>query len=331
MVLERVTGQSYRTYIEEAIFNPLNMDKSTLSTPPDSSGVIPIGDQYWGIDEGIQSPTGGIYSSSADLSKYLRYIMTKYNGLTHALNWLHPVSPARGVNSFYGMPWEIYHTDRILSKSRRAVRFATKGGGLPGYTSIIILAPDYDLGFTILVAGNGDLLRKLQNIVTSLVRSAEKLAVRQLQERYVGTYTSTDSKLNSSVTIIADDRGLIVTELISNSSDVLGSEPVKRWIPQPGFAQLIPTLLYRNAEDQKGEEWRVQPVADRIDGEWEIWDDFCITDIEGPLYAAVPVNSFVFWDEGKHGTFDTLELSAFRINLTRVHEKRLADEEILEL
>lgn len=331
IVLGRVAGQSYQSYIEEAMFRPLNMSKSSLSTPPDSAGVIPSGSHYWGIDEGIQSPTGGIYSSSSDLSKYLRYILTKYNGLTHALNWLNPVSPARGVNSFYGMPWEIYHTDRILSKSRRTVRFATKGGGLPGYTSIIILAPDYDLGFTILVAGNGDLLRKLQNIVTGLIRSTEELAVRQLQERYTGTYASTDNNLNSSVTLIADDRGLVVTEFISNSSDVLGSEPVKRWFPQHGFAQLIPTLLYRNEKHQKGEEWRLQPVEDRTDGEHEIWDDFCITDVEGPLYAAVPINNLVFWDRRNDGSFDTVELSAFRVNLTRVHEKSTTNDEMLEL
>ncbi|KAF2621109.1 beta-lactamase/transpeptidase-like protein [Macroventuria anomochaeta] len=331
IVLERVAGQDYRSYIEEAIFKSLDMSKSTLSVPPDEAGVIPSGDHYWDVDEGIQSPTGGIYSSSKDLSKYLRYVLTHYNGLTHALNWFNPASPSRGLSSFYGIPWEIFHTDRVLQDSRRTVRFVTKGGGLPGYTSIIILAPEYDLGFTILVAGNSELLLKLQNIVTKFIRPAEQLAVQQLQERYAGTYVSSNSSLNSSVTLVADHRGLVVTEFISNSSDILNLGSVKHWIPRHGFAQLVPTLLYRNAQDQKGEEWRLQAVENRDHDERAIWDDFCMTDIEGPLYAAVPINNFVFWDQGQGEGFETLELSAFRTNLTRVPGKGLVEKENIEL
>lgn len=124
---------------------------------------------------------------------------------------------------------------------------------------------------------------------------------------------------------------MILTRFISNSSDILNSTPLESWIPRDGFAQIIPTLLYRNAQDQKGEEWRIQPVEERLDGEHEIWDDFCITDVDGPLYAAVPMNNVVFWDQGEKGTFETLELSAFRVNLTRVHDEILIEEEIMEL
>ncbi|UPX18164.1 uncharacterized protein EKO05_0008473 [Ascochyta rabiei] len=332
MVLERVTGQSYRSFIEEAVFKPLNMSKSTLSLPPDSAGVIPLGPQYWDVDEGIQSPTGGIYSSSTDLSRYLRYVLTHFNGITHALNWFNPASPTRGLNSFYAVPWEIFHTDRALQNSRRTVRFITKGGGLPGYTSNIIIAPEYDLGITILVAGNPELLPKLRESVTEFVRPAEQLAIRQLNERYAGTYVSSDSSLNSSVTIVADQRGLVVTEFISNSTDFLHVGIVNEWIPRYGIAQLVPTLLYRNAKKQQGEEWRVQPVEQRDHQATHVWDDFCMTDIEGPLYAGVAINNFVFWDKSEDGgEYETLELSAFRANLTKVPRKRFLEEESMEL
>jgi CubicO group peptidase (beta-lactamase class C family) len=130
LAIENVTNQTYESYINDAIFKPLNMTKSSLSQPPDSAGVIPLEPQYWDVDVGIQSPTGGIYSSSTDLSKYLRYILTHYNGITRAANWAHPVSPSRGLYSFYGMPWEIFQTDRILQKSKRTVKFITKAGGV---------------------------------------------------------------------------------------------------------------------------------------------------------------------------------------------------------
>lgn len=331
VVIERVAGQSYESYIEQAIFKPLNMSKTTLSLPPDEAGVIPSRPNYWDVDEGIQKPTGGIYSSSRDMSKYLRYVLTHYNGITHALNWVNPVSPARGLHSFYGLPWEIFQTDRVLENSRRTVRFITKAGGLPGYTSVIIVAPEYDLGFTIFVAGNGELLSQLRNIVTKFIRPAEQLAIRQLNSRYAGTYASSDSGLNSSVTLVADQRGLVITEFISNSSDILRFGIAKQWFPKGSFAQLLPTLLYRNAKAQKGEEWRFQPVEERGSDEGEIWDDFCITDMDGPFYAGVPLDNFVFWDESKEGSFKTLELSAFRVNLTRVHEKGQQTDENMEL
>ena len=307
------------------------MSKSSLTRPPDEAGVIPSGFQYWDVDEGIQEPTGGIYSSSKDLSKYLRYILTRFNGLTHALNWFNPASPSRGLNSFYGTPWEMYQTDRVLQDSRRTVRFITKGGGLPGYTSIIILIPDYDLGITILVAGNSELLRKLQNIVTEFIRSAEQLAIQQLRDRYAGTYVSSDSSLNSTVTLVANHSGLVVTEFISNSSNILHYGTLNKWLPKHGFAQLVPTLLYRNVQDQKGEEWRAEPIEYRNHEAGEIWDDFCINDFEGPLYAAVPLNNFVFWNQDTDGTFNTLELSAFRANLTKATPKYITEEEIVEL
>lgn len=336
LVIERVTGKSYEAYINDAIFKPLNMSKSTLSLPPDSAGVIPLEPQYWDVDEGVQAPTGGIYSSSGDLSKFLRYILQHFNSISHALNWIHPVSPAQGLHTFYGVPWEIFQTDRILKDSKRTVRFITKGGGLPGYTSIIIIVPEYDLGITILLAGKPDFFSKIQEIVTvAMVRAAERLAIRQLNERYAGTYATTSSSLNSTMTLKGDHRGLVVTKWISNGTDVLNAGLIKPFTPNHWSAQLVPTLLYHNEKDQTGEEWRVLVAEERTEGVGEIWDDFCLSVIEGPLYAGVGVNEVVFWDQEKEGIFKTLELRGFRASLTRTKTKDddLTDDEqeVLEL
>ncbi|KAI4911273.1 uncharacterized protein J4E92_010329 [Alternaria infectoria] len=323
LVLSRVTNQTYETYIDEAIFKPLNMSTSTLSKPADSAGVIPAGPQFWGVDEGIQNPTGGIYSSSSDLSKYLRYILTHYNAITHAINWLHPVSSSRGLNSFYGMPWEIYQTDRILEQSKRTVRFVTKSGGLPGYTSIIITAPEYDLGITILVAGPNAILSKIMDIVTvKIVQTAERLAIQQMRNRYAGTYSTSDPEVNSTATLKADYRGLVVTTFVSNGTVVFEAPITKDVTTSPRYAQLSPTLLYRNEEEQQGEEWRALIFEERAEGLGSIWDDFCVEDWEMSSYAGIPLNTAVFWDEQKDGHFETLELPAFRMNLTRVDQKR---------
>lgn len=316
LVLERVTNKTYEEYISEAIFKPLDMSKSTIETPPDSAGVIPLEPQFWDVNEGVQNPTGGIYASSKDLSKYLRYVLTHYNSIATGVNWINPVSPSEGLHSFYGMPWEILHTDRVLKDSRRTVRFITKGGGLPGYFSTIMTVPDFGLGITVLVAGNSDFLQKAIDAVSqTIVRAAEEVAIRQLRERYVGTYASTNHTLNSSMTIVADERGLVIEQFISNGTDVLKN--VFRSSTKPFYAQLTPTLLFKDEKKQRGEIWRMVQSDARTEGEGSIWDDFCVADIDTVLYAGIGLNELIFWDATKDGTFEKLELSAFWINMTR--------------
>ncbi|KAH7110552.1 beta-lactamase/transpeptidase-like protein [Dendryphion nanum] len=311
VAVANVAKQSYESYIEDAIFKPLGMTRSYLSLPPDNVGVIPLGPHYWDIDQGIQKPTGGIYSSSNDLSKFLRYVLTHYNGITSALNWIHSLSPSEGLNSFYGTPWEVFHTDKILSKCQRTVRFITKGGGVPLYTSIIITAPEYDLGFTILVAGNAKLLDKIQEIVTvDAIRGAESVAIQQLQERYTGTYKSTQPELNDSITLLADHRGLVVKEFISNGTDFLKSPLALKLAglrdgSQPWYLQVVPTLLYRNEEKEQGERWRFTAARERSNEDRGVWDEFC------PANVDLPINEVVFWrGNGDEGV--TIELPGFK-------------------
>lgn len=189
LALENVTGLPYSRYMEKAIFGPLNMTSTSLERPDDSVAVLPKGNNYWDVEEGVQRPTGGIYSSSTDLSRYLRYILTHYNALTPSLNWLQPASYSDSMNSLFGMPWEIYRTTNILPDTGRPVTFVTKSGGLPSYSSIIMLVPDYDLGVTILVGGNGRLLPRFVKLVTiPLIQALEHMAMDQLQENYGGKY-----------------------------------------------------------------------------------------------------------------------------------------------
>ncbi|KAF1961414.1 beta-lactamase/transpeptidase-like protein [Byssothecium circinans] len=319
LVLQSVTNQTYESYIEEAIFEPLHMSKSTFSLPPDSAGVIPLVPHYWDVDEGVQNPTGGIYSSSTDLSKYLRYILTHYNSITTSLNWLNVVSPAMNLNSFYGMPWEIFQTDRILSSSDRTVRFITKGGGLPGYSSIIILVPEYDLGITLLLAGPPKFFAKmLETVTVEMIRAAEELAILQLEQLYAGSFISPDPELNSSVTLLADHRGLIIDRFVSNGTDVLKTlvDVTKN---RNLVIKMVPTLLYKDEKTKRGEKWRFMMMTDlEKEGERPVWADACITNIDIGLYAGRPWNEIVLWQSDNGGAFNDLELPAYRVNLTRI-------------
>jgi len=188
LVLENVTGISYDKLIHQTILDPIGMTNTSTTTPSHTVMAIPALDNWWSNDLGVQLPTGGIYSSSSDLSRYLRYILSHYNSLA-GINWFGGVSWSGSESSFYGIPWEIFRTSKILSPISKPTTFITKGGSLPGYYSHIIMLPDYDLGVTILVAGQQALLAELREEVTvPIVRAVDAAIAKDIDKRYSGSY-----------------------------------------------------------------------------------------------------------------------------------------------
>lgn len=337
LAIENATGMGYSEYIDQAIFQPLNMTLSSLDTPPDTHAVLPTGDNYWDSEEGVQRPTGGIYASASDMSNYVRYVLTHFNTLATGVNWLLPASPASGVHSFYGMPWEIFRTERLLEDSTRPVTFVTKSGSLPGYYSRISVLPEYGLGVTILVSANPKLVEQLQEIVTvSLVRAAENEVWKSLEQTHGGSYVAIDEQLNSSISFSASPSGgLTVTNFISNGTDELGFVFPTFFLPLldigdlPWRVQLMPTLLYKNETSQQGEIWRmlVVPEEPKDKSSRPVWDDFCIANVEYVSYGGLPFNEVVFWLED-----GIVELPAWRVKLKkREAGKALVDQTHLDL
>jgi len=233
---------------------------------------------------------------------------------------MQPASWAEGMQSFIGVPWEIFRTDKILVDSRRPVTFATKGGGLPGYLSLIFVLPEYDIGITILVAGGrGDLLFKLREVVTvEVVRAAEEVALKQLK-RYSGDYVATEPALNSSITLSVDRHGLSVTRFVSNGTDILTfSIPKFFGVEEPYRAQLTPTLLFKDEEKREGELWRLQVVPGKSDD--GVWDTHCVTDLDPITYGGLPLTEIVFW-MGKNESVESVDLSGFRVTMERQVER----------
>jgi hypothetical protein len=54
----------------------------------------------------------------------------------------------------------------------------------------------------------------------------------------------------------------------------------------------------------------------------EVWDDFCITDIDLATYGEVPINEIVFWADD-NGKIVELEWPAFQVKLKRTKEDPL--------
>jgi hypothetical protein len=195
-----------------------------------------------------------------------------------------------------------------------------------------MLLPEYDMGITLLLAGPPTFFDQLREIVSvAVVRAAEDVATRQLHARYAGTYASPDPHLNSTVTLKADERGLVFTKWVSNSTDIYNSSVFEAQAPPHVYVQLSPTLLYYDEKKQLGERWRIMLVEERNEAEGGVWDDFCIENYDMATYAGKPFNEVAFWDKQKDGRFDVLELVGFRANLTRVEERDDDERENLEL
>lgn len=235
------------------------------------------------------------------------------------------------MNSFYGMPWEIFRSNQILENAARPTTFVTKSGGHPGYTSIMMLVPDYDLGITILVAGKGKLLDEVREVVTQeLIPAVELLAQRQLCEKYAGTYaapmkTRLESHLELSHSVMS---GLYISKFISNGTDVM-----KVLLPQlagdKNFdlanwrLQLMPTLLFAEPEKQKGELWRALLVPQKRSQ--AIWGNFCVNQIDTVRYAGKALTELVVWTNDDD-VVTKVSLPAFDVTL---HKQDLSSSSVL--
>ncbi|KAK3111907.1 hypothetical protein LTR53_012380 [Teratosphaeriaceae sp. CCFEE 6253] len=331
LVLERATNTTFSGLMHRSIFEPLGMNSTTLHAPTsDEHAVLPVGQFFWDVDEGVHNPTGGIYSSSEDMMRYARYVLTHYNALATGVNWFLPASWSGGnLGTFYGMPWEILRTTDLLPESERPVTLVTKSGGVPMYFSRLTFLPEYGLAAMILVGGSSGILDKIQDIVImNLVPEAEAQCWAGFEGTYTGAYAAAQStRLNSSLTLAASpSKGLQLTSFVSNGTDVFATL-LAIYADALGLAnsswrvQLTPTLLFKNETSKQGEIWRMLVVSDREEGGKKrgVWgEDFCLTDVDPNSYAGLPLNEAVFWHER-----GVLELPAWRVELAKIQSEEL--------
>lgn len=214
------------------------------------------------------------------------------------------------------MPWEIIRTTEILSDTDRGMTLYAKAGNLDGYSSHIVVMPEYDIGFTFLVAGDGNALKWIeQEVLTTTIQEIESIARQQTHHRYAGEYHAAPSTgLNSSISLSVDgSSGLVLTSWVSNGTDFLPRYASLSPTRKPGKAQLIPSRMKRGAA---GEVWRSTYVQ-LEDKPKSIVDTCQLNDVDSIMYGGRSVDEFVFLMD-ENGRAQSVELSAFRIVLEKV-------------
>lgn len=121
VVIEEVTNQSYKDYVNEFIFKPLNMKHTYADPKDDTNHIIATGYQ---TAFGFKVPTkqlkhegtvssGYIISSSEDMANYMIAQLNQgtFNGNSilsrNSMNTMHHPSSFIGDDMYYAMGWEV--------------------------------------------------------------------------------------------------------------------------------------------------------------------------------------------------------------------------------
>ena len=154
MIIQSVTGQSYETYIQEHIFQPLDMQNSFASKTEAQQAGLAVGYQKWfGIPVASPNlpfsrgslPAGQLILSAEDFGHYL--IVQLNNGSYQGVSLLSPSGMDEmhqpPVNASYGMGWEVQHFQNI--------QVLAHDGAVPGYTTVMFLVPEKNMAIAMVM------------------------------------------------------------------------------------------------------------------------------------------------------------------------------------
>jgi hypothetical protein len=261
-----------------------------------------------------------MYSTLSDIALIGRSILTSsLLKPVQTRRWLKPRGFVSDILSAVGAPWEI---QRLQNAPHRVVDLYTKSGDLPGYASLLVLIPDWDVGFTILSAGTYPTsspdanIAVLADIIASTVFPAIEVAAREEADAALsGNYASSNPNLNASLTIATNPNmpGLGVTSWISNGTDMLVSPFAGQSI------RLYPTGLktvLANGDVELGYRAVFEnPTAETIGG---VFSSSCQTwmSVDAEYWGAVAMDEFVVMVG--YGVAKSVTLRVARVVLERV-------------
>jgi hypothetical protein len=216
-----------------------------------------------------------------------------------------------------GAPWEIFSFENV---DGRTVDLYTKSGDLGAYSSMTALLPDYNVGFTILAAGEGTtaLVAALTDTVANaLIPALEEAAREEADNVYTGTYSAQTN--SSSVISIDDGPGLRLEQWISNSVDMFQVIRALNGIDTPDI-RLYPTGLQQKRNGCLYQSFRAVFGSLESAGEaigpvtgssitWELVDSY--------KYGNVGVDEFLFELDAGTGEVVSVSPRALRESLQK--------------
>ncbi|KAH8732061.1 beta-lactamase/transpeptidase-like protein [Phaeosphaeriaceae sp. PMI808] len=334
--LENITGKKFKDILTDRIIKPLGLNRTYYEDAPESVGVIPgtVKETYWSVNLGDANPGGNMYSSASDLSTFGRAILSsKLIKPALTRRWLNPTTFSADLLASIGAPWGIRRIQLAKdTQPHRTLSVFTKAGTFRKYTSFITLLRDFNLGFTIMMAGTPAINNFLgaDLLGASLIPAYDAVARDEADKLFSGTYVALKNGTTgnaSSLTISADAKkpGLGIGLWTNNGMDMLElALQIQAGVyskPDRAEARLYYTKLEaKTAEGGKRFAWKAvfEETGGPAAGQ-QLWSTDCgaWVGITGVTYASLPLDEFVFvMDAG--GRVKSVENLALRTTYYKV-------------
>ncbi|MGC9780012.1 MAG: beta-lactamase family protein [Candidatus Heimdallarchaeota archaeon] len=176
-LLEDVTGKSFHQLMKEVIFEPLEMNNSTLEFPlPDNfsqRAVLPHTAKGEAKDKGLHASAlahGNLSCTSIDLSKFLLELMNTYNGKSEKILSKNMVRKMFESQRSFGPTELMGFSDQALGvflmRNDKNSFFLHPGGNEPGANCFLIGSPTTGHGAILMSNGSMGELINMQLIYT---------------------------------------------------------------------------------------------------------------------------------------------------------------------
>ncbi|RYC64305.1 hypothetical protein CHU98_g1909 [Xylaria longipes] len=235
-VISKLTGLPINEeWFQETIFGPLDMTNTSSLSPtkkPYSGYVVAGPPEVFAYEGGITTSSGGIFSTTNDIAKLgISMLNATLLPADEMRRWMKPNSFTAELDFALGMGWEIYrYSDKVTG---HVTDMYTKLGDSGNYASYIVVVPDYDFGFSVLVtsgiagaAERSAAAHLLADLVSETILPALRdQAAAETKRNYEGTYTGTGQN-TSTLTLTYNQTagagyGLTLTSLVNDGHDLL--------------------------------------------------------------------------------------------------------------
>ena len=176
MIVTKVSGKSYRQFLEERIFKPLALDQTDLAVgqrPPTGLAMA----RYYNT-QGVREPlealsflaSGGLSTTAAELCRFVDSFSDagKHILSPDSLAEMRKTQPSafwgklRNPQISYGLGWDM--TD-IPLYSKNGIQVLGKSGGTGHYTSMVYTLPDKRIAVAVIIAGHSSAQEVAQKIL----------------------------------------------------------------------------------------------------------------------------------------------------------------------
>jgi CubicO group peptidase (beta-lactamase class C family) len=178
LVIEEVGGRPYADAMDELLFKPLGMSRSTLRPSVAMTYPLTAGHRIENktavvirpaFNNTAMWPGGSVYSNVGDLARFVIALMTE--GRLEGKQALSPLVVAKLPAPHVTLPGttDVNYGYGLMSYNYRGVRVVTHGGASTGYGSTIQLVPEYKFAVITLTNRSGETLPRARDKAMELL------------------------------------------------------------------------------------------------------------------------------------------------------------------